>query len=139
MKNLRYTALAAGIVLLFAGVVAANDNVVKVYEKYGMSSYLTDSKGMALYWFKKDSPGNSACAGPCLEKWPVFYRVKVTPGGGLNTMDFGTIIRPDGKKQTTFRGYPLYYFFRDTAAGETNGNNINSVWFVVTPSDFPVK
>jgi len=33
--------------------------------------------------------------------------------------------------QTAYNGYPLYYFFKDTKAGDTNGHNVKDVWFVV--------
>ena len=53
--------------------------------------------------------------------------------------DFGTITREDGEKQTTFRGYPLYYWVNDNGAGDTTGNGVKGVWFVVNPDDFPPK
>ncbi|MGB5197813.1 MAG: hypothetical protein WBN64_12190 [Candidatus Deferrimicrobium sp.] len=66
--------------------------------------YFTDSKGMTLYVFKKDSPGKSVCAGPCVVKWPLYFRETVAVPEGLQAGDFGTITREDGKKQTTYKG-----------------------------------
>ena len=57
----------------------------------------------------------------------------------MKAEDFGTITREDGQKQTTFRGFPLYYWVNDKAAGDTLGQNVNSVWFVVDPANFPPK
>ena len=34
-------------------------------------SVLTDTKGMTLYTFDKDTEGKSACNGPCATNWPV--------------------------------------------------------------------
>ena len=38
--------------------------------------------------------------------------------------------------QTTFMGYPLYYYIKDKAPGDTTGQGVNSVWFVVNPGNF---
>lgn len=37
----------------------------------------------------------------------------------------------DGKVQATIDGSPLYYFAADAAAGDTKGQNVGGVWFVV--------
>lgn len=133
-----------GLIAVFAflavgGSALAMDHAVKVMKKDGVGSFLTDAKGMTLYWFKKDSPGKSACAGPCVEKWPLYYREKIAAGEGTKEGDFGTITREDGKKQTTFRGYPLYYWMNDKAPGDTTGQGVNNVWYVIDPANFPPK
>jgi predicted lipoprotein with Yx(FWY)xxD motif len=106
---------------------------VKVAKDDKLGSFLTDAKGMTLYTFKKDSAGKSACAGPCVDKWPLYYREKVGLSGDLKADDFGTITRDDGKKQTTFKKMPLYYFAGDKAANETKGQGVNDVWYVAKP------
>ena len=130
---------AAFVIAMAAGTAVAMDHAVMMKTKDGVGTYLSDAKGMTLYWFKKDSPGKSACAGPCVEKWPVYYREKVMAGKGLSEGDFGTITREDGSKQTTFRGYPLYYWSGDKAPGDTNGQGVKDVWYVVDPAAFPPK
>ena len=85
----------------------AMHHAVKVADKAGVGQYLTDTEGKTLYWFKKDAPGSSACAGPCVEKWPVFYRETVKAPEGVDAADFATITRADGQMQTTFRGYRI--------------------------------
>lgn len=132
--------LAAAFVFVATGGGAlAMDHAVKMATKDGVGSYLVDAKGMTLYWFKKDSPGKSACAGPCVANWPIYYRENVAPGDGTKAEDFGTITRDDGKKQTTFRGYPLYYWAGDKAAGDAKGQGMNEAWHVVDPGNFPPK
>lgn len=126
--------------LLVAGTMAmAMHHAVKIQEKEGVGKYLTDTEGMTLYWFKKDSSGTSACAGPCAEKWPIYYRDSVKAPEGVKAEDFGTITREDGKKQTTFRGFPLYYWVNDKKAGDTSGQGVNNVWYVIDPGNFPPK
>jgi predicted lipoprotein with Yx(FWY)xxD motif len=139
MKKLYTLAAVFGLVALFVLPSAAMHHEVKVAEKAGVGRYLSDAEGMTLYWFKKDSVGRSACAGPCVDNWPLFYREKVAPPEGLGTGDFGAIAREDGAMQTTFRGYPLYYFKGDAKPGDTAGNGLKNVWYVVDPDNFPPR
>jgi len=132
-RVLRFAAAAAVVVLMFAGSAWADSQAVKVATKEKVGSYLTDAKGMTLYMFKKDSPGKSACAGECVTKWPLYYAEHVEVSGKLSDADFGTITREDGKTQTTYKGLPLYYFSKDKAASDTNGQGVLDVWFVATP------
>jgi predicted lipoprotein with Yx(FWY)xxD motif len=139
MKNI-IASITVVSVLLFGGSMAMSaHHAVKIHEKEGVGNYLTDSEGKTLYWFKKDTPGTSACAGPCAEKWPIYYRDAVKAPEGVKAEDFGTITRDDGKKQTTFRRYPLYYWVNDKQAGDTTGQGVNNVWYVIDPANFPPK
>jgi len=47
--------------------------------------------------------------------------------------DFGAIARDDGKKQTTYKGMPLYYFAGDKNPGDTAGQGMGGNWYVVNP------
>jgi predicted lipoprotein with Yx(FWY)xxD motif len=128
--------MGAAVVLGFvlaAGIALAEHHAVKVAKKDGVGSYLTDIKGMTLYSFKKDTPGKSACEGECVAKWPVYYVETVAAKDGLDAANFGTITRADGKKQTTYKGMPLYYFVGDKAAGDKAGQGVKDVWYVVSP------
>lgn len=133
-SNLRLlqVAVMAGVLVL-AGAAYGAHHEVKVAKKDGVGTYLTDNNGMTLYYFKKDSAGKSVCEGPCVEKWPLYYQETVAAKDGLKAEDFGTITRADGKKQTTYKGMPLYYFFKDAKAGDTAGQGVNDVWYVVNP------
>jgi len=128
-----------GLLALVAFPAAAMHHEVKLAEKAGIGQYLTDSDGMALYWFKKDSPGQSACTAGCVDNWPLFFREKVAPPAGIDANEFESITREDGAKQTLFRGYPLYYFKGDAAMGDTKGNDKMGIWYVVDPANFPPK
>lgn len=127
----RIASVAAAIA--FAGTAAANDHAVKITKKEGVGSYLTDRAGKALYTFKKDMPGMSHCEGMCAERWPIFFREKVEAKDGLQATDFATITRADGKKQTTYKGMPLYYFAADGGPGDCKGHQVNQVWFAAAP------
>lgn len=139
MKKISLLFVIAGMLLvnLMTGLATAPD--VSVVHKEGIGDYLVDAKGMTLYWSKLDAPGGSACKGQCLIQWPPFYKEAVLSSSPLiNATDFGTIIRTDGKKQNTFRGYPLYYYTMDKKSGDTNGQNLNKVWSVMDPGHFRV-
>lgn len=137
MKKVIGFILTVFFLLVGNATVMAMDHSIKIQEKEGIGKYLTDNDGMTLYWFKKDTLGKSACEGPCIEKWPIFYQVSIKAPDGIKTEDFSTITRNDGKKQTTFRGYPLYYWINDKKAGETTGQGVNNVWYIINPSNFP--
>ena len=55
-------------------------------------------------------------------------------GEGVDSTLLGTITRDDGTTQITYNGWPLYYFADDTAAGDTNGQGMEGVWFLVSPT-----
>jgi predicted lipoprotein with Yx(FWY)xxD motif len=97
-----------------------------------LGQYVTGKDGLALYVFEKDSGTTSACTGACATNWPpltVTMLDDITPGAGV-TGALGTITRDDGSLQVTLAGHPLYYFKGDAAAGDVNGQGINSVWYL---------
>ncbi len=106
---------------------------IKLAYNPSVGLYLVDKNGMTLYFFAKDYDGQSHCSGACVDKWPIFYVENINPSPGLNKSDFGVITRPDGKKQITYKGWPLYYFFMDKKPGDINGDGKKGVWFVAKP------
>lgn len=98
-----------------------------------LGQIITDGNGMTLYFFSNDADGTSACQGGCLDAWPVFHADNLQVPSALSTADFGTITRGDGTMQTTYKGWPLYYFAQDQNPGDTNGEGVNDIWFVAKP------
>ena len=137
MKKFTMLLVVVSVIALGIGIAIGSHHAIKIQDKAGIGKYLTDTEGKTLYWFTKDALGKSSCNGPCLEKWPIYYRDKVAAPKGIKGKDFGTITRDDGKKQTTFRGYPIYYWVNDKQAGETSGQGVNDVWYVFNPDNFP--
>lgn len=111
-------------------------SIAAIGNKTDLGNYLTDTSGMTLYYFDKDTPGVSTCSGKCLENWPVFYSESIQAPTGTKQGDFGTLIRADGSKQTTFKGYPLYYYINDHKRGDTMGQDVNKLWYVIDPAKF---
>jgi predicted lipoprotein with Yx(FWY)xxD motif len=117
-------------------VIKPSNGGVALGTKADLGNYLTDANGMALYYYDKDTKGVSNCSGKCLEKWPLFYAPNITPPTGVNSADFGTLIRADGKMQTTYKGFPLYYWVDDKKMGDTLGQDVGKVWYVIDPAKF---
>ncbi len=106
---------------------------VELADSDEFGSYLVDSEGRTLYFFARDANGTSVCAGGCEAAWPTFHAEDLAIGEGLAAADFATITRPDGSEQTTYKGWPLYYFASDENAGDINGDGSGNVWFVAKP------
>ncbi len=102
-----------------------------------LGTILVDNQGKTLYYFANDIPasGTSSCYGQCAIVWPIFSVDTITVSPPLVASDFSSITRTDGKKQTAYRGWPLYYYQADTQRGDVKGENVNRVWFVVKPDE----
>jgi predicted lipoprotein with Yx(FWY)xxD motif len=101
-----------------------------------LGTFLVDGKGMTLYLFTKDTPGKSNCSGDCLVKWPPLVATdvkQVKVGTGVDASKLGLADILDGKKIVTYNGMPLYYWVKDVKPGDTTGQNVGNVWFVVAP------
>ncbi len=100
-----------------------------------LGDFLVDSSGLTLYMFTNDAEGVSNCTGECLENWPAFPlrgADKLVAAAGIEG-ELGTITRDDGSVQVTYNGMPLYYWKDDRAPGETLGQGLGDVWYVVAP------
>jgi predicted lipoprotein with Yx(FWY)xxD motif/predicted small secreted protein len=96
---------------------------------------VVDSAGMTVYMFDKDTQGSgaSSCSGQCLVAWPPVVAGSATPQVEGVTGAVGTITRDDGTVQATLDGWPLYYWQNDKAPGDTTGQGVQGVWWVLTP------
>ncbi|WP_316795004.1 hypothetical protein [Pedobacter agri] len=110
---------------------------LKISAGVGFGNILTDQRGFALYFFAPDANGTSTCTGSCESVWPVFYAEDATLPANINIADITTITRADGKKQTAFKGWPLYYYASDTKSGEVKGDGVGGSWFVAK-SDYSI-
>ena len=123
MKKL-FLALAAAA--LMAGCATMSSSPTQTAD-----GALLGPNGMALYTFDRDAAGSgkSVCNGPCATLWPPLMASDTDKGSG----DYAVIVRDDGKKQWAYKGKPLYYFQRDTKAGECTGDGFNQVWKTARP------
>ncbi len=94
---------------------------------------LTTTKGRTLYSLSVEKHGRYICTGSCLSIWhPLLVPAGVRPTGPVK---LGTIARPEGGTQVTYKGRPLYRFGGDTKAGQANGEGAKDVgtWHAATP------
>lgn len=95
-----------------------------------LGEILVDGDGNTLYLFVPDAQGPSVCNDGCADAWPPLFG-EVAAGDGVDAALLGTASRDDGSEQATYNGWPLYYFASDTSAGDTNGQTVNEVWYVL--------
>ncbi|HOZ65404.1 MAG TPA: hypothetical protein PK497_13375 [Burkholderiaceae bacterium] len=92
---------------------------------------LVGANGMTLYTFDRDvqGSGKSVCNGPCAVNWPPMMAAETDKASG----DYSIVTRDDGKKQWAMKGKPLYYWIKDTKAGDKTGDGVQNVWHVIKP------
>jgi predicted lipoprotein with Yx(FWY)xxD motif len=131
MRRFHILLLTLVILAVSTGLAAAQSTSIMVQAAANGVSYLTDNKGMTLYYYTVDVDGNSACYGGCAKAWPIFYAADISVPSNLKASDFGTITRTDGSKQTTYMGWPLYYWQKDVKTGDMTGEGVGKVWYVL--------
>jgi predicted lipoprotein with Yx(FWY)xxD motif len=98
------------------------------------ASVLVDAQGRTLYHLSGEQNGKWICtSATCVKVWhPLAAPPGGTPSGSVGSL--GTITRPGGAMQVTFKGMPLYSFVGDTKPGEAKGQGIKDVgvWTAVT-------
>ena len=122
--------------LLLALPAFAQDYTVGLSSSDALGQFLVESHGMTLYMFNNDPLDKSVCNDQCAERWPPLL---VDSADQLTTEpaipgDFGTTTRDDGTLEVTYNGMPLYYWQKDNAPGDTTGNRVGNVWWVVPPA-----
>ena len=111
--------------------VAGNDTLGK---------FLADGDGNTLYLLTKDPKGTSSCYDKCATSWPpVIPDGQPTLKDGVESTLISMTLRTDGSTQLTYNGWPLYYFEKDQKPGDTTGQAVNNVWWVVSGEGNPIK
>ena len=101
-----------------------------------LGQIVVDAQGRTVYFFDKDTAnsGKSACSGSCAGLWPPVTTTSASPQVDGVTGTVGTITLADGTRQVTLNGLPLYRYSGDSGAGQTSGQGVQNVWWVVSPS-----
>jgi predicted lipoprotein with Yx(FWY)xxD motif len=96
--------------------------------------------GRVVYLFTSDTFGTSNCSGACANAWPPFIaRGKLVAAEGVNKKLLGRTTRPDGRRQVTYNGHPLYFYVHDPK-GQILCHNVfefGGDWLVVQKSGNP--
>jgi predicted lipoprotein with Yx(FWY)xxD motif len=123
------------------GSSAAGD--VSTKDVSGVGTVLVDAKGQALYSPEQEASGKILCTDSCTSIWvpldlPSGQTAATAPDGIGSRL--GVVTRPDGSKQVTFDGKPLYTFVEDGSPGTVTGNGAKDsfggtsfTWHVVSP------
>jgi predicted lipoprotein with Yx(FWY)xxD motif len=88
---------------------------------------LTSTAGRTLYSLSAERHGKFICteSSGCISIWhPLTVASGVVPKGPVK---LGTITRPEGTVQVTYRGLPLYTFTGDKKRGQTKGEGLKDV------------
>lgn len=120
---------------------ATPDPAIRLATDAAVGLHLVDAQGYTVYYFARDLAGTNNCTGGCASVWPVFYEPSLVIGDGLDAKDFATITNSDGKLQTTFKGWPMYYYAPADAngqnvrelPGEVKGDKVGNTWFTMRP------
>ena len=132
-------ALVAGIV---AALYATRSNgagtnrarvVMTAKNKALGKTILVNRRGRTLYSLSVEKHGRFICKNAaCLSLWTPLVVRKGTKPTGVSRL--GTVRRPGGKTQVTYRGAPLYTFKQDRKPGDIKGNGFKDVgtWRVAT-------
>ena len=113
----------------------------------GVGKVIVGQMAMTLYSPKQEADGHILCTAACTRFWHPLLLSKgaksPTKGPGVSGK-VATVDRPDGTKQVTFDGKPLYQFVEDGSPGDTKGNNFQDnfgghqfSWQVVTVGKAP--
>jgi predicted lipoprotein with Yx(FWY)xxD motif len=140
LTRIRAVGLILAVIALAAAAIAAgaiaqgSKRVAKEAENPTLGkTVLTTTTGRTLYSLSVEKNGKFICTGSCLSAWhPLTVPAGVKPTGPVK---LGTIERPEGGTQVTYKGRPLYRFGADSKAGEANGEGIKDVgtWHAATP------
>jgi predicted lipoprotein with Yx(FWY)xxD motif len=105
-----------------------------------LGTFLVDGKGMTLYMYVPDTAGVSTCYDKCAAAWPPLLTSGApTASGSADKSKLSTSARTDGSTMVNYGAWPLYYFAKDKAPGDTTGQGVQDVWYVVGVDGQPIK
>jgi predicted lipoprotein with Yx(FWY)xxD motif len=119
-------AVLAALALLAAPALAKHSVHVHTAQNAHLhKKIVVTASGRTLYTLSAEVHGRFICTGSCLSSW---HPLKVPAGSKVEGVaKLGVIKRPDGSRQATFAGRPLYTFDMDTKKGDVNGEGFKDV------------
>jgi predicted lipoprotein with Yx(FWY)xxD motif len=109
----------------------APGTTVLIVQRSTLGWVMAKASEIVVYTYAKDRKGGPpTCTGSCASVWaPVTGVPKAGPVDNFPGT-FGTVTMPNGAKQITYNGYPLYSYV-GAPAFSTKGNGIDGVWHVI--------
>jgi predicted lipoprotein with Yx(FWY)xxD motif len=121
------------------GSPVASGNATVDSTSSDLGTILVDANGMTLYLNTQDTATTSSCTGSCAATWPPLTSSGSTKAGsGVQSAQLATLM-VGSTDQITYYGHPLYTYSGDTSPGDTNGEGVGGVWYVVSTKGTPVK
>jgi predicted lipoprotein with Yx(FWY)xxD motif len=110
-----------------ATAAGSSTTTVSVEAIDGVGDVLVDSDGAALYTADQEMDGKVRCTESCAATWiPLTLPGSGEPSGPDEvSSELGVAERPDGGRQLTFGGQPLYSFADDPSAGQVTGDGLS--------------
>ena len=106
---------------------------------------LVDSSGFTVFRFSKDTGKKNTCltTSECSTTWPALTTSgQPTAGSGVSSSLLSTIRLPNGQRQVTYAGHPLYRYSLASERGETGYVGVKQfggTWYGVSASGGAVK
>jgi predicted lipoprotein with Yx(FWY)xxD motif len=105
---------------------AAKAVVVSTASTKKLGTFLVS--GLTVYQLNK----SDCTSAKCLKAWaPLLLpkgAAKAAAGPGVNAAKLGTIKAASGALQVTYAGKALFWFFKDKAPGQVQGNKVKDQW-----------
>jgi predicted lipoprotein with Yx(FWY)xxD motif len=119
--------VSAGLLLALSPAAGQAAGRATVKTRSGsLGTFLVGPSGRTLYLFEADKTRKSTCYDACAVAWPpLLTSGRPKAAGKARRSLLGTTRRRDGKRQVTYRGHPVYYFFQDKKRGDTNGQDVD--------------
>ena len=115
---------------------------VTTANKAPYGTYLVDGAGRALYILEGERGGVTRCTPDCLAVWPPLHPAgPPVAGAGVDPARLATVPM-HGRPHVTYAGWPLYYYVRDRAPGDTTGQHVTDrwgTWHLMSPSGQPIR
>jgi predicted lipoprotein with Yx(FWY)xxD motif len=119
-----------------AGKATAAADELKVGYVTGLGPVVVDGAGRTVYRYIPDHRRSSTCTGACAVDWPPLLAVPHPRyGPGILRSLVGWTARPNGRRQVTYDGWPVYTSRLDTAPGQAAGQAYDmGLWYALVPT-----
>jgi predicted lipoprotein with Yx(FWY)xxD motif len=104
---------------------------VMIVQHSNLGWVLAEANGQVVYTYGGDTKGASpTCTGSCNSIWPAVTGLPMAGPADTLPGTLGTIAMPNGGKQITYDGLPLYTL-KGAKPLSTKGNGVQGKWHVI--------